>query len=210
MAPLLFPPQNRRDGRSAILGLLPAADTARAYNWERLDNAVGMLDAAIAGGIPSGAPPDGSITTAKLAPGATVPAVVQITNTSGLGVIPATDTLLSEWTVAGLSGRPVLMQLAATYTIGNTTGGITNPSDLVFTLRQGGAAGSIGTLVWETPPIVMAVAQNQQGASSQPVTYVWVPGADGALRWSITARLPSVAKNTATLKTLQGVALTFA
>src|SRR5215813_2666413 len=209
MGQLLFPPQNRRDGRSAILGLLPAADVSRAFNWERIDNAIGMLDALVASG--GGAIGDGSITTAKLAPGATVPAAVQITNTSGLGTIPATDTLLSEWTVAGLAGRPVLMQLAATFTMLNTTGGITNPSDLVFTLRQGGAAGSAaGTLVWETPPIVMAVAQNQQGASSQPMTYVWTPGTDGALRWSITGRLPSVAKNTATLKTLQGAAITFA
>src|SRR5215468_4657427 len=152
MANPLFPPQLRRDGRTPNLGLLSPNDSGSSFNFQILDAAIGQLDQTLAAAGTGGAIADGSVTTAKLAPGATVPAIVPISNTSGLGAVPATDTLLTEWTVAGMAGRPVLMQLAVTFTILNTTGGITNPSDLVLSLRQGGAAGSIGTLVWETPP----------------------------------------------------------
>jgi hypothetical protein len=213
MGSLIWPPQNRRDGRSPVLGLLPAADTARAFNWERLDSAVGQLDQAIvdatAGG--GGVIPDGSITTQKLAPGATVPANVQITNTSGLGLVPATDTLLSEWSVVGQAGRPVLMQIGLSFYIQNTTGGSSNPSDTVATLRQGGAAGSAaGTLVYESPPIVVTQPQNNQTTVALPIVWVWVPAGAGSVRWSLTGRNPSATKNAATLRQVLGTAITFA
>jgi hypothetical protein len=205
---LLFPPQTRRDGRSPILGLVPSPDSGRQFNFDSIDAAVGALDTALTL-VVGGTIPDGTITTAKLAPGAAAPGVVSITNTSGLGPIPVTDTLISEWTVQGMAGRPVFTIIETSLTVLNTTGGINNPSDTVLTLRQGGS-GVTGAVVQETAPFVVAIAQNQQTAIFPAVAYVWTPSVDGPVRWSLTGRNPGAAKNTVTVRSISGNALTLA
>jgi len=131
-------------------------------------------------------------------------------NVSTATPIGTGETLLGEWTVVGKANKVTLLQLAASLTILNTTGGINGPSDAVLTLRSGGTAGGVdGTLVFETPPVVVAQAQNAQATMSQPFTWLWTPTTDGALRWSLTGRSPSV-KNTVTLRMILGAALTFA
>ncbi len=128
-----------------------------------------------------------AITAAKLAAGATLVTPAPLVNGAAVGPIGTTEVLLCELTIPTKAGRPVVVVgIVDGAQQANVAG--TTDSTQTISFRRGGTAGGInGTLI---PPAIAKgftmTGQFQRSTFATTFVDVYVPPADGTVRYSLT------------------------